>query len=676
MEDIRINKNKIKSNTFKSSFLKMNFVFYNKLFLKYDRHLCEDSNFFNQSSMIFLLKSEFDDDEILKSILKILDVLKKKEDNNELDNEISNVEVHKEDNIVTSVRPLYKNNVLNNFSNKRNLFYNQSKENNTYKELIKLLISSINEKNENKISKKITNKKQFQDTSIYQKNINKKTDYKLQKSSKKEIDFKFISDKDKSKNSTLDKNPKDNDIDVKNSEILTDKNTVIKTSEKIDVNKITSRLKKINEQIIERKIKKIDVNKIGYDIINKSISFNKKIKNKVNKTISSIIDSDSRVRYFSKASKDIVLFNKKFKNQNIIKDLQNIVLNYKKDKTIISKKVLSKSSKIENQLFERKRSKFNVVENHENSSIKYKDIKKLKINRKDVSSNELISTIESKILNRNINQIYDNIVRKNKINSIFSENNDIYKSFVKYNYYDLLNNRMHKKLGITNLIDKILTIKSVKGKKILENERYYLINNIKNRKTFDRLIDLRHRRMSYKRYDDVFMVQVNSKINELKNKKLKILRNINTISSLNNEKIYESSSKIYKKNRVFSILKNIDSRKLNDQEDILNFQYKRRFNNYIYKNNVEIEKRVDKLIDEKISKINIISSKNIFKGKKQQFKRVVENGKEFIQDNENWVTKDEVKNMIRNTIRPLSVRRIADLVSEKLDITDKNSILF
>ena len=78
MEDIRVNKKIIKSNVYNSSFLKINFVFYNKLFLKYDKHIQEDSNFFNQSSMIFLLNSELDNDELLKSVLKILDLLKKK----------------------------------------------------------------------------------------------------------------------------------------------------------------------------------------------------------------------------------------------------------------------------------------------------------------------------------------------------------------------------------------------------------------------------------------------------------------------------------------------------------------------------------------------------------------------------------------------------------------------
>ncbi len=676
MEDIRINKNKIKLNVFNSSFLKMNFVFYNKLFLKYDKHLNEDSNFFNQSPMIFLLKSEFDDDEILKSILKILDVLKKKEDNDELDNKTSNIEVHKDGNVITNVKPLYKNNVLNNFSNKRDLFYSQSKESNTYKKLIELLVSSISEKNERNIIKKSINNKQSQNTSISQRSISKKADYKLYKSSKQEVNVKLVSDKNKAKSLSSDKISKDEPLDGKNSENLTDKNTVIKTSEKIDVNKIASKLKKLNEQIIERKIKKIDVNKIGYDIVNKSISFNRKIKNKVNKTISSIIDSDSRIRYFSKASKDIVLFNRKFKNQNIIRDLQNIVLSYKKNKIDTSKNVLNKSRKIERQLFERKYRKFNAIENYENSSVKYKDIKKLKINRKDVSSNELISTIESKILNRNINQIYDNIVRENKTNSIFSENNDIYKSFMKYNYYDLLNNRMHKKLDITNIIDKILTIKSIKNQMTSENEYYYLASNVKNRKTFDRLIDLHHKRTSYKHYDNVFAVKLNSKINELKNKKLKILRNINKIYSLNNEQIYESNSKIYKKNRVLSVLKNMDSKEINDHNDISNFYYKRRFNNYIYRNNIEIEKTVDKLIDEKISKVSINSSKNIFKSKNEQFKRVIENGIEFVQEDKNWVTRDEVKNMIRNTIRPLSVRKIADLVSEKLGGANKNNMLF
>ena len=599
MEDIRINRKNIKSKLINSLFLKLNFVFYNKILLKYDKKLQEDSTIFNQSSFIFLIKSEFDDDELLKSISEIVDILKKKEDNNTQKGEDKSELKFGENESIKEKEVLSKNNYIDNsIFSKKSLIYNNFNKRENFKKIIKYLISNVSEKINNNQTNVIKKDKIGSNKILKSKiGIKKGSLLSNKKSKNDKVDKKI--EKTKLKKVSSLKNDITNYDEIEQENIEKSKKESSEQKEQtLDIKKISYQLKKINDQIIDKKIKSIKIDKIGYDIVDKSVKFNKKIYSKVNKTISSLINSDSRVKYFSRASRDIVLFNKKFKNYNVIKDLQDMVVKYKKEKVKVSRTFLNQGNKTLNKAYNTKylynkiKKSDEILENQKNVTIR----KKSKINRynnRNLTNNDLITDNSKKIIKKYEEQKYINLFQKNLENNL-----------------DFIKNKNH-----------IFNIRNVKSKTLYDS--------------IFRNIDLFYENYGY----------------------ASIISNYKTISK-------KTSSKHFTEDKIFS-----------------NLSHEKIFRKKSYKNDVELKKMISECVNEKLSKNTMYNSKNISRNYNERLLRLFEKESGFSKNSQtNGVSKKEVKDMIKNAIYPINLKRITDIVMERIEnkniIENKKNTIF
>lgn len=599
MEDIRINRKNIKSKLINSLFLKLNFVFYNKILLKYDKKLQEDSTIFNQSSFIFLMKSEFDDDELLKSISEIVDILKKKEDNNTQKEEDKSELKFGENESIKEKEVSSKNNYIDNsIFSKKSLIYNNFNKRENFKKIIKYLISNVSEKINNNQTNVINKDKNGSNKILKSKiGIKKGSLLSNKKSKNDKVDKKI--EKTKLKKVLSLKNDITNYDEIEQENVEKSKKESSEQKEQtLDIKKISYQLRKINDQIIDKKIKSIKIDKIGYDIVDKSVKFNKKIYSKVNKTISSLINSDSRVKYFSRASRDIVLFNKKFKNYNVIKDLQDMVVKYKKEKVKVSRTSLNQGNKTLNKAYNTKhlynkiKKSDEILENQKNVTIR----KKSKINRynnRNLTNNDLITDNIKKIIKKYEEQKYINLFQKNLENNL-----------------DFIKNKNH-----------IFNIRNVKSKTLYDN--------------IFRNIDLFYENYGY----------------------ASVISNYKTISK-------KTSSKHFTEDKIFS-----------------NLSHEKIFRKKSYKNDVELKKMISECVNEKLSKNTMYNSKNVSRNYNERLLRLFEKESGFSKNSQtNGVSKKEVKDMIKNAIYPINLKRITDIVMERIEnkniIENKKNTIF
>ena len=645
MNDIRINKKTIKTSIINLSLLKFNFSFCSKILLKYNKQKDLGTSLINQASLIFLLNNENDHNELLDSIQKILDVLKKKDDKNESTEEhSSSYTINNRQNILpkeeSTVNEFDKHRVFN----KNMSFYSNSNQKN-FNRTIRTLVLGISNllKKDEKIYPHL-----IDENIIVEKNQEKN---KGQETLYKQKLNKIISNKEKSKDSSLtlsDELPKDGNKKVeqiqKDNE-YNDEIAISKLSETKKIKSFTSELKRINKKIIESQIKKIKIDKIGFDIVNKSTKFNKSIYNKVNKTIYSVINSDQRVKYFSKASKNIVLFNKKFKNHNVIKDLQSIISNYKENKNIISKlNVKIKKHKVsndyDNQLLYKKISKIKDI-------IKYDKIKKIDniqqiYNKKSNTNN--IKYYREEFFNQKNREIF----KLKKLNKIISQQ-DITKSI------SLINN-LSKKYIINDENNKTIFHKNKFVS--LDNSYFYdiyshFIKNIKNKSTT-------------KRYNDSILKYDNFSSNIKRNKLFESISNIYNIESI--EKSNLNKMKLnFKKSKYHKILIGENEYvQSSNFKHVNNTKEKKFFRNIVHKNEVDINNVIDKCISNRLNKSYKQKFENTTTHYNERVMQMIDNNKKNNSSIEKTISKKEIQEMIDKSIPSISINRISELVSERL----------
>ena len=685
MEDIRINRKNIKSKLINSLFLKLNFVFYNKILLKYDKKLQEDSTIFNQSSFIFLMKSEFDDDELLKSISEIVDILKKKEDNNTQKEEDKSELKFGENESIKEKEVSSKNNYIDNsIFSKKSLIYNNFNKRENFKKIIKYLISNVSEKINNNQTNVINKDKNGSNKILKSKiGIKKGSLLSNKKSKNDKVDKKI--EKTKLKKVLSLKNDITNYDEIEQENIEKSKKESSEQKEQtLDIKKISYQLKKINDQIIDKKIKSIKIDKIGYDIVDKSVKFNKKIYSKVNKTISSLINSDSRVKYFSRASRDIVLFNKKFKNYNVIKDLQDMVVKYKKEKVKVSRTFLNQGNKTLNKAYNTKylynkiKKSDEILENQKNVTIR----KKSKINRynnRNLIKNDLITDNSKKIIKKYEEQKYINLFQKN-----FENNLDFIKN--KNHIFNIRNvksktlyDNIFRNIDLLSKTNTKSNVHDLKNQKFINNYDYSYFSDFLTKKIFKNYTEDVYNNNFEKKLDNIHLMSSMSDISLNRKNLLKNIRKINQISSL--KKIFSSEDHTSIISNYKTISKKTSSKHFTEDKIFSNLSHEKIFRKKSYKNDVELKKMISECVNEKLSKNTMYNSKNVSRNYNERLLRLFEKESGFSKNSQtNGVSKKEVKDMIKNAIYPINLKRITDIVMERIEnkniIENKKNTIF
>ncbi|MCL2312384.1 MAG: hypothetical protein FWC41_07850, partial [Firmicutes bacterium] len=383
MKDIRINKSKISTSIVRldPTFLKMNFVFFGKIFKKYTKNSEMELYLLEKIPLVFLINKE-DNEPLFKAISEILDELRiKKEDKDETN--VQNTVV-KNRFFEDSENKIFKYSVNNagNFENFKNFqFVHKKSFNNQHvTEAIKSLVLNIKKNINLKTNDDDRNKD-------YDENVGQKL---IKKSNKLEENVSKIKSKKINYEQKL-KVREDKNITKKSQKTIVEDEIVSKKTEDVDINlrdiqlkKITLQLKKINEKIIDRKIKNIRINKIDFDFLNKRNFLSQKINSKLNKVVSSIVFKDQKIKNISKVSSSIVLFHRKFKNLSDIKDIENTVMHHKtKNKKInriyeninknqkILKRFLPSVTSFNKKLVINKTNKNKIISYIEESKLKY-----------------------------------------------------------------------------------------------------------------------------------------------------------------------------------------------------------------------------------------------------------------------------------------------------------------
>ena len=646
MDDIRINKKIIKTSIINLSLLKFNFSFCSKILIKYNKQAELGSSLMNQASLVFLLNSEGDNSDIVNSIHKILDVLKKKDEIDDQSDEESSYIVKNEKNFLSSkISPISKFNEYKSVQ-KDLLFYNNFRTNN-FNKTIKSLIININDflKTEKKES-----------SNLIEKNISKetiRTENKIQNiSHQKKLDKSAIK-KDNIKTSNLKENSKSSnyvkeELDQPKIETKTTSTKSItedvNTSQKIQ--NFTSELKRINKKIIESQIQKIKVDKIGFDIVNRSTKFNKSIYNKVNKTISSVINSDKRIQFFSKASKDIVLFNKKFKNYSVIKDLQNIISNYKenKDTTIYSKKKRKKNifdTIYDNKLLQKKISKVNDITNYS----KFTKINKSKNISLHKTNIENITRSQKEISNQDSKKVF----KINKVKETFSKK-DIIKSF------NFLN----------ELYDKYI-ITSRNNRKILHEDSFLSYDNSYFSDVYNRFFKNIKNKNITKNYDTATLQYTKSISTTNKNKLFENIKDVNKINFIEQTDLKKTNLNFHNLIHHKKIIKENKQIKDLNTESVSNIKEQNYLRNIVHKNELNIKKLIEECVTEKIMKTQETISKHTTTHYNERVLKMLETNERKFNSTERTISKSEIQEMIDNSIPSINIRHIAELVSERLE---------
>lgn len=510
IKDIRINKKNFKNNIMELSFFKINFIFFSNILKKYKGNKYVESLISQQVPLVFLIKSD-NNESILKSVSDILELLKQKNKFKKINKIFEKTPDSSSDETDENINKFYQDNIQNKIINNEyhpaDLTYNYEKKDERILQVLESIILNI--KKNLKLNKKSSDLLQKQELGSEKKQefkpkqeLSKKSKIikKISKlaDNKTKIKIKKENAQEKQKSDNLEENK------IKKEE-LEENQQVLKT---ISLKKITSKLEKINEKIIKRNIQKAKINKINYDFISKNRILSRNIYNKVNDTIFSIINKNNKVKHFSEVSKNIFLLNKKFKTNNIIKELQDIIyknkIKQKNTKYNISKSRFSQKSLVKNNLTYQKDFKnkkllnslvsfyFDVSKNYLNSvNFKNKITKNLekisgiKQNKYFTNKNEILS--DNFIHKINKSKILSN---KFKTHSNYSEFNlnsknliETEKNIKKYeNLFSGTSIIYRKKTNIEKLvkdiIDKNYKDKNRQDKKENLNKEYYNNKNL------------------------------------------------------------------------------------------------------------------------------------------------------------------------------------------------------
>ena len=534
-KDIRINKKNFKNNIMDLSFFKINFMFFSNILKKYKGNEYVESLISQQIPLIFLIKSD-NNESILKSVSDILELLKRKREekkSEEAKSESPDLNIDKNtENISEFYTKNVQNKIINNEYHPTDLTYNYEKKDDRILQVLESIV--VNIKKNLKLSKKSDASSEQKLNKNYKKSNQKEESPQklkvLEKSSKltdkpKKIKIKKEDKPKKQKSDNLEESL------VKKDELEEDQQ-VLKT---LSLKKITSQFEKINEKIIKRNIQKAKISKINYDFISKDRVLSKNIYNKVNNTIFSIINKNNKVKHFSEVSKSMVLLNKKFKTNNIIKELQDIIIKnkikQKHTQSNTSRSKFSQKSIFKNDLF------------HKNE-VKHKNL-----------LTSLIS-FYSDISKRSVDSLsFKNRITKNKLLNKYEKTNLLKKN----NYIFDLNKRI-KKQNVFDLNDKFIE------NSITKNDLFYK-NNFERENLFKTLTSF---------YSDISKRSIDSLSFKNKITKNKFLNK------------YEKTNLLKKNNYIFDLNKRTKKQNIFDLNDefIENSITK---NDLFYKNNFERE---------------------------------------------------------------------------------------
>ncbi len=534
-KDIRINKKNFKNNIMDLSFFKINFMFFSNILKKYKGNEYVESLISQQIPLIFLIKSD-NNESILKSVSDILELLKRKREekkSEEAKSESPDLNIDKNtENISKFYTKNIQNKIINNEYHPTDLTYNYEKKDDRILQVLESIV--VNIKKNLKLSKK-SDASSEQKLNKNHKKSNRKEESPqklkvLEKSSK-------LTDKPKKIKIKKENKPKEQKSDnleeslVKKDELEEDQQ-VLKT---LSLKKITSQFEKINEKIIKRNIQKAKISKINYDFISKDRVLSKNIYNKVNNTIFSIINKNNKIKHFSEVSKSMVLLNKKFKTNNIIKELQDIITKNK----IKQKHTQSNTS----------RSKFSQKSIFKNDLLYKNEVK-----HKNLLTS--LMSFYSDISKRSVDSLsFKNKITKNKILNKYEKNN-----LLKKNNYIFDLNKKIKKQNTFNLNDEFIE------NSIIKNDLFYK-NNFERENLFKTLTSF---------YSDISKRSIDSLSFKNKITKNKFLNK------------YEKTNLLKKNNYIFDLNKRIKKQNIFDLNDefIENSIIK---NDLFYKNNFEHE---------------------------------------------------------------------------------------
>ena len=90
---------------------------------------------------------------------------------------------------------------------------------------------------------------------------------------------------------------------------------------------------------------------------------------------------------------------------------------------------------------------------------------------------------------------------------------------------------------------------------------------------------------------------------------------------------------------------------------------------------------ISECVNEKLSKNTMYSSKNVSRNYNERLLRLFEKESRFSKNSQtNGVSKKEVKDMIKNAIYPINLKRITDIVMERIEnkniIENKKNTIF
>ena len=633
-KDIRINKKNFKNSIMDLSFFKINFMFFSNILKKYKGNEYVESLISQQIPLIFLIKSD-NNESILKSVSDILELLKRKREekkSEEAKSESPDLNIDKNtENISKFYTKNIQNKIINNEYHPTDLTYNYEKKDDRILQVLESIV--VNIKKNLKLSKKADASSEQKLNKNHKKSNQKEESPQklkvLEKSSKltnkpKKIKIKKEDKPKKQKSDNLEESL------VKKDELEEDQQ-VLKT---LSLKKITSQFEKINEKIIKRNIQKAKISKINYDFISKDRVLSKNIYNKVNNTIFSIINKNNKVKHFSEVSKSMVLLNKKFKTNNIIKELQDIItknkIKQKHTQSNTSRSKFSQKSIFKNDLF------------HKNE-VKHKNL--------------LTSSISfySDISKRSVDSLsFKNRITKNKLLNKYEKTNLLKKN----NYIFDLNKRI-KKQNVFDLNDEFIE------NSIIKNDLFYK-NNFERENLFKTLTSF-YSDISKRSVDSLnFKNKIVKKLKIFSQEKQNRYLDKNNLISLNNISNKINKSKIlfnrFKTQSNYSEL-NLDTENLIETEKNVkkheNLFYSSHF---VYRTKENIEKIVENIVDKRYKEKN---DKNF--GKKPS--------KEYYNDNLGilknvqkqpkpqaapGVTKDEVNKIVKSYVESIDLKKVSD----------------
>ena len=633
-KDIRINKKNFKNNIMDLSFFKINFMFFSNILKKYKGNEYVESLISQQIPLIFLIKSD-NNESILKSVSDILELLKRKREekkSEEAKSESPDLNIDKNtENISKFYTKNIQNKIINNEYHPTDLTYNYEKKDDRILQVLESIV--VNIKKNLKLSKKSDASSEQKLNKNYKKSNQKEESPQklkvLEKSSKltnkpKKIKIKKEDKPKKQKSDNLEESL------VKKDELEEDQQ-VLKT---LSLKKITSQFEKINEKIIKRNIQKAKISKINYDFISKDRVLSKNIYNKVNNTIFSIINKNNKVKHFSEVSKSMVLLNKKFKTNNIIKELQDIItknkIKQKHTQSNTSRSQFSKKSIFKNDLLYK-------------NEVKHKNL-----------LTSLIS-FYSDISKRSVDSLsFKNKITKNKLLNKYEKIN-----LLKKNNYIFNLNKKIKKQNVFDLNDEFIE------NSIIKNDLFYK-NNFERENLFKTLTSF-YSDISKRSVDSLnFKNKIVKKLKIFSQEKQNRYLDKNNLISLNN-----ISNKINKSKILFNRFKtqsNYSELNLNTENFIETEKNVKKHedlfysSHFVYRTKGNIEKMVENIVDKRYKEKN---SKNF--GKKPS--------KEYYNDNLGilkniqkqpkpqaapGVTKDEVNKIIKSYVESIDLKKVSD----------------